>query len=415
MKLPSSLRALHAYNFRLYFFGQAVSLVGTWMQRIALNWLVYDVTHSAFYLGLIGFAGQIPMLVLSPYAGAYVDRHSRYRTLLATQIASMIQAGALAVLVFLGYYHVPTILVLSLALGIINAFDTPARQALMIVMVQNKKDLPNAIALNSSMVTMARLAGPAVAGILLSSFGEDVCFALNFVSFIAVIASLLLMKIKVPERKQHPDPIWKGLKEGFAYLRGHRGLRSAIALMAFTSLLAMPYTNLFPVYAQTVYKGNVTTFSWMNSIGGLGALFGAMFMASRTENTNLLRLIVFASMLFCLSLTFFAYTTHLTLALFFILIGEAGMLAQIAATNTYVQTRVEESMRGRVLSYYGMAFQGMQPVGSLVVGYVAHVRSAPFTVMLEGVLGLLAALAFIPSLRSVRKEEDRKRMMKSAG
>ena len=187
MKLPSSLRALKAYNFRLYFLGQAISLIGTWMQRIAVSWLVYSVTHSAFYLGLVGFAGQIPMLLLSPYAGAYVDRHSRYRTLLVTQIASMIQAGLLALLVFIGYTNVYLILVLSLMLGTINAFDTPARQSLMIVLVQNKQDLPNAIALNSSMVTMARLAGPAVAGILLSSFGEDISFGLNFIIFNAVI------------------------------------------------------------------------------------------------------------------------------------------------------------------------------------------------------------------------------------
>lgn len=193
MKLPSSLRALSYYNFKLYFFGQAVSLIGTWMQRIAVSWLVYDLTHSAFILGLAGFAGQIPVLFLSPYAGAYVDRHSRYRTLLATQIASMIQAGLLAAMVLAGYYHVAGIIILSFLLGVINAFDTPARQSLMIVLVQNKKDLPNAIALNSSMVTLARLAGPAAAGILLSSFGEGVCFLLNFISFIAVLASLLLI------------------------------------------------------------------------------------------------------------------------------------------------------------------------------------------------------------------------------
>lgn len=409
MKLPSSLRALHYYNFRLYFFGQAISLIGTWMQRIALNWLVYDVTHSAFYLGLVAFAGQVPMLLLSPYAGAYVDRHSRYRTLMATQIASMIQAGLLALIVFLGYYHIPTIVALSLILGIINAFDTPSRQALMIVLVQEKKDLPNAIALNSSMVTMARLAGPAVAGILLSSFGEDISFGLNFISFIAVIASLLLMKIKIPERKKPIDPIWKGLREGFVYLRGHRGILAAVALMAFTSFLAMPYTNLFPVYAQTVYKGNVTTFSWMNSIGGLGALFGAIYMANLKENTNFLKVIVLSSMLFCLSVMLFAYTSYLPLAMLFIMIGEGGMLAQIAATNTYVQTRVDERMRGRVLSYYVMAFQGMQPLGSLLAGSVAHRTSAPATVFIEGLLAFLVAVAFIPSLRSVRKKEDRER------
>ena len=402
MKLPPALRALNFYNFRLYFFGQATSLLGTWMQRIALSWLVYVETHSAFFLGLIGFAGQIPMLLLSPYAGAYVDRHSRYRTLLATQVASMLQAGLLALLVFLHQYSILTLLLLSLALGIINAFDTPARQALMIVLVQNREDLPNAIALNSSMVTLARLAGPAAAGILLSSFGEDICFALNFLSFVAVIVSLLLMKLNIPERKKHTDPIWKGLREGWQYLRQHRGLRSAIALMATTSLLAMPYTTLFPVYAQTVYRGNVTTFSWLNSIGGLGALMGAMFMANRPPGTNLLKLIALSSLLFCASLMLFAYTTWLPLAFLFVGIGECGMLAQIASTNTYVQTHVDEGMRGRVISYYVMAFQGMQPLGSLLAGWAAHAYSARATVFWEGLLGLLAALLFIPTLRQVR-------------
>src|ERR687886_434692 len=189
MNLPPALRALHYYNFRLYFVGQAISLIGTWMQRIAVSWLVYNITHSAFMLGLAGFAGQIPVLLLSPYAGAYVDRHSRYRTLLVTQIASMVQAGLLALVVMVGYYNINVIISLSILLGIINAFDTPSRQSFMIVLVQNKQDLPNAIALNSSMVTLARLLGPAVAGILLSSFGEDICFFLNFLSFIAVILS----------------------------------------------------------------------------------------------------------------------------------------------------------------------------------------------------------------------------------
>jgi MFS family permease len=280
----------------------------------------------------------------------------------------------------------------------------------MIVLVQNKKDLPNAIALNSSMVTLARLAGPAVAGILLSSFGEDICFGINFVSFIAVIASLLLMKIKIPERKKHTEPIWKNLQEGFIYLRSHRGLLAAIALMAFTSFLAMPYNTLFPLYAQTIYKGNVTTFSWMNSIGGLGALFAAVYMAYRKETTNFLRLVVLSCMLFCLSLMLFAYTTHVLLALFLIMLGECGMLAMIASTNTYVQTRVEERMRGRVVSYYVMAFQGMQPLGALLVGWTAHKITAPTTVFWEGLLGLLVAVAFIPSLRGVRKNEDRERM-----
>lgn len=405
MKLPSSVRALHYYNFRLYFVGQAISLIGTWMQRIAVNWLVYELTHSAFYLGLVAFAGQVPMLILSPYAGAYVDRHSRYRTLMGTQVFSMIQAGLLALLVFMGSDNIFIITILSLMLGIINAFDTPSRQALMIVLVENKKDLPNAIALNSSMVTMARLAGPAVAGILLSSFGEDVCFALNFLSFGAVIISLMMMRLKIPERKKHTEPIWQNLKEGFQYLRQHKGIRSAIALMVFTSLFALPYSNLFPVFAQTVYKGDVTTFSWMNSIGGLGALFGAIYMTTRRENANFLRVIILSSVLYCVSMIAFSLTSNFPLALLFILIGEAGMLTQISASNTYIQTRVDERMRGRVISYFVMAFQGMQPLGSLVVGWGAHVTSASFTVLLEGVLGFLAAVAFIPALKRVRRKE----------
>ncbi len=224
------------------------------MQRIAVSWLVFNITHSAFMLGLVGFAGQIPVLLLSPYAGAYVDRHSRYRTLLFTQIASMIQAGILAFMVMTSHYNITGIILLSVLLGIINAFDTPSRQSFMIVLVQSREDLPNAIALNSSMVTLARLLGPAAAGILLSSFGEGICFLINFLSFFAVIGSLLLMKIKIPERKKQEEDIWKGLQEGYSYLKSHLGLRSAILLMALTSLLVMPYSTLYPIYAQTIFN-----------------------------------------------------------------------------------------------------------------------------------------------------------------
>ena len=413
MKLPGSLKALHYYNFRLYFSGQAISLIGTWMQRIAVNWLVYTVTHSAFMLGLVAFAGQIPMLILSPYAGAFVDRHSRYRTLLFTQIASMVQAGLLALLVLTGFYNIPAIIFLSVLLGVINAFDTPARQSLMIVLVQNKSDLPNAIALNSSMVTLARLIGPAIAGILLSSFGEGVCFLVNFLSFIAVILSLLLMKIKVPERKKHTEPIWKGLMEGFTYLRKHRGISAAIGLMAFTSLLVMPYSTLFPIYAQTIFKGNVTTFSWLNSISGLGALIGAIYMTTIRPGKSLLRIIVFSCILLSVSLMFFAYSHSLIAALLFIMVGESGMLTQIAATNTYVQTNVEEHMRGRVISYYVMAFQGMQPIGSLLVGWSAHAGSAPATVFLEGLAGVIIALLFIPALKRVKALNRKKELQEN--
>lgn len=403
IKLPTALRALRYYNFRLYFSGQAVSLIGTWMQRIAVSWLVYKLTHSAFMLGLVAFAGQIPVLLLSPYAGAYVDRHSRYRTLLFTQIASMIQAGALAAVVWMGNYNVTIIILLSVLLGCINAFDTPSRQSFMIVLVEEIDYLPNAIALNSSMVTFARLVGPAVAGILLSSYGEDICFLINFLSFLAVIISLLLMKITVPVRPKNTEPIWSGLKEGFSYVKDNKGLRSAVLLAAAMSLLVLPYTNLLPVYAVSVFKGNVTTFSWLNSISGLGALMGAIFIATLKPGKDFMKIISYAALVFSAGLVAFAYTTNLKIALVLIMVAESGLLVEVAATNTYIQTHVEEHMRGRVVSYYVMAFLGMQPIGGLLIGSLAHLIGTPLTVLIEGLCGITAALLFTPVLKSKRK------------
>ncbi len=404
LKLPEALRALRSYNFRLYFSGQAISLIGTWMQRIAVSWLVYDITHSAFMLGLVVFAGQIPILLLSPYAGAYVDRHSRYKTLLVTQIASMVQAGLLALVVWTGHYDITTIIVLSVMLGIINAFDTPSRQSLMILLVDEKQNLPNAIALNSTMVTLARLMGPAVAGILLSSYGEDVCFFINFLSFLAVIVSLVFMRIHLPARPANKEPIWDGLKAGFYYVKGNRGIRSVVMLTAFMSLLVMPYTTLLPIYAASVFKGDVTTFSWLNSISGLGALLGAIFIATRKTGINMLRTIAYSALLFSSGLILFSYTKNFPLALLFIMAAEGGMLAEIASSNTYIQTHVDEHMRGRVVSFYVMAFLGMQPIGGLLIGSLAHLTSAPLTVLTEGLCGLLAVLSFLPSFKRVRRD-----------
>ncbi len=410
MSLPASLKALHYYNFRLYFIGQALSLIGTWMQRIAVSWLVYSLTHSAFMLGLVAFAGSIPVLLLSPYAGAFVDRHSRYHTLLVTQIASMLQAGIFAWVVYMDTYDVTMITILSAVLGIINAFDTPSRQSFMIVLVKDKKLLPNAIALNSSMVTLARLAGPAAAGILLTAYGEDICFFVNFLSFFAVIASLLLMRIKTPPKKKNEEHIWKGLAAGYHYLRRDAGLRSAILLMAVTSLVVMPFINLLPIYAKDIFKGNISTFSWLNSMSGLGAFAGALFIATRKPATNFLKVIAIAGLLFSASLILFAYSTNLPLSLALIMTGEAGMLTQIAATNTYVQTHVAEDMRGRVVSYYVMAFQGMQPIGSLVIGAVAQKTGAPYTMLLEGLIGLIAIVLFIPALRKAWRKPGEARV-----
>jgi len=388
--------------------GQSISLIGTWMQRMAVSWLVYEMTHSAFMLGLVAFASRIPMMFLSPYAGAYVDRHSRYRTLLVTQFASMLQAGLLAFVVLTNQYNIVIIILLSIMLGVINAFDAPSRQSLMIVLVQNKSDLPNAIALNSTMVTLARLVGPAVAGILLSTVGEGICFLINFLSFIAVITTLLMMKIKVPPKVKHVEHIWQNLSQGFTYLKRKPGLKNAIILMAMLSFIIMPYVTLLPIYAKTVFKGDVTTFGWLNAISGLGALMGAIYVARLHTERNLLKVMIGAGLLISVSLVLFSYITYLPLSLVLIMVGEAGLLTFIASTNTYLQTHVEEKMRGRVISYYVMAFGGMLPLGSLAVGLLAHLTSAPFTVLIEGLAGVIILFSFIPAFKKTTKRAEEK-------
>ncbi len=404
----TAVRALKYRNFRLYFSGQAISLIGTWMQRMAVSWLVFKMTHSEFMLGLVVFAGQIPIMLLSPYGGALIDRHSRYKVLLYTQIASMIQAGLLAGVVLSGHYNITVIIVLSVVLGIINAFDTPARQSLMILLIDDKKDLPNAIALNSSMVTLARLLGPVAAGFILSSFGEGICFTVNFLSFIAVIASLLLMKIPAQTRQIIKQDIWQGLREGYSYLQQQPGLRSVILLMACTSFFVMPYSTLLPVFATDIFHGNVTTFSWLNAVSGLGALGGAIYMATLKPGKSLLKVIAYCSAQFAVSLVFFALTSNFPLALCFIMAAEFGMLSQIAASNTYIQTHVDENMRGRVISYYVMAFQGMVPIGSLLIGFLAHYFGASIIVSAEGVAGAISVICFIPYLKKAGTATRRK-------
>lgn len=405
MKLPESLRALKFFNFRLYVIGQSISLIGTWMQRIAVGWLVYEMTHSAFMLGLVAFAGQIPMLILSPYAGSYVDRHSRYRTLLGTQFASMLQAGLLAFAVLTNHYSIELIIILSIGLGIINAFDAPSRQSLMIVLVRENYDLQNAIAVNSSMVTLARLLGPAVAGILLSTVGEGICFLINFLSFFAVIGCLLAMKLKIPPRTKNPEPIWMNLAQGYNYLRRKPALRNAIFLIGLVSMLVTPYITLFPVFAQDVFGGGVIEFSWLNSIAGLGALIGAIYLATLKTTRKLLKVISIAGLVLTSNLILFSFTKNFNVALVFIMFAETGLLTIISATNTYLQTHVEERMRGRIISYFVMAFGGLQPIGNLIMGSLAHEIGAPHTVLIQGIAGMICVIAFIPAFSKAYKRD----------
>jgi MFS family permease len=365
------------------------------MQRMAVSWLVYRLTHSSLMLGIVGFAGLIPSMLFSPYAGTLSDRHSRYRILLYSQIASMLQSGVLAAIVLLKYYNITAIIALAAAQGVINAFDTTSRQSLMVDLIDNKEDLPNAIALNSSMVNLARLLGPAFAGIILSTFGEGICFLIDFLTFIAVIVSLLMMRLQLTAPPKTDTNIWQGLKEGYAYLQQSPKVRSAIMMLSASGIFLMSFNTLTPVFAKEVFGGDAETYSWFASITGLGALASAIYLAGRKPGKDLLAFIGIAALVFGISVIAFSRVTSLPLALLFIMLSGAGMMAQVAATNTYVQTNVPGHMRGRMISYYAMAFQGTLPIGNLLTGLVAHRIGAPLTVSLQGTAGVICAALFI--------------------
>jgi MFS family permease len=392
-------KAFQSWNYRLYFTGQSVSLIGTWMQRTSVYWLIYEMTQSSFMLGVAVFAAQFPSFLFSIIGGVIADRYNRYHVLLLTQVASLVQAGLLTTLVLLDSYEVWHILTLSALLGIINAFDVPARQALVYDMVNNKEHLPNAIALNSSMVHTARLIGPAIAGLVLQQFGAAICFLINGLSFIAVITSLLFMKLPPYKPREHTSNALTDLKEGFGYLKNTPSISMVMIMLACISLVALPYITLLPVYAKEIFNGEASTFGYLNSFIGLGAVSGAFYLASLKAGSNLKKILFFNTLIFGVGLIVFSHLTNLPSALFIIAITGFGMMSQTTISNTLIQTTVTPAMRGRVLSYYAMAFFGMQPVGGLLIGTLSHYLGAPNTLLIEGLATLLIALIFFPFLR----------------
>ncbi|WP_443946929.1 MFS transporter [Pedobacter sp. AW1-32] len=385
----SIFRSLKHYNYRLFITGQAISLVGTWMQRVAVSWLVYRLTGSTFLLGLITFLSLIPSLVLAPYAGSYVDRHNKYKILIIAQVILMLQAGSLALMIWFKYYDIYWIAALSLVQGLVNSFEVTARQSLMVNLVEDKEDLPNAIALNSSVFNVARLVGPAIAGVILSTLGEDICFILNFLSFIAVLGCLLVMKIKIVPHQKSNDNIWVDLKKGYQYLKSSPDLASMILMLGASSLVVIPFTTLLPVFAKDIFSGNATTFSWFESAAGFGAFFGAFYMATLKAGSNLPKVTVISGLLLAVSVIALAISPSLILALFSTGLAALGLMAQTSSINTYLQTHADDEMRGRTLSYYIMAYQGVLPVGSLLMGYLANQFGTQIVVAFEGIVGLL--------------------------
>jgi len=399
------LRALRHRNYRLFFSGQSVSLVGTWITRIATLWLVYRLTGSALLLGIVGFCGQIPTLLLAPFSGVLVDRWNRHRILVATQVLSMLQSLALAVLALAGIITVTEILVLQVAQGIINAFDTPARQAFVIDMVEQREELPNAIALNSSMVTGSRIIGPTIGGILIAAFGEGWCFMVDAISYLAVIASLLAMRLAAESaRRGRRTSAIEELREGVRYVSGFAPARTVLLLLALVSTMGMPYMVLMPAVASGVLHGGPHTLGFLMTASGVGALAGAMYLAARPSVLGLGRAIVIATATFGVGLAAFALSHTLWLSLALLPIAGGGFMVQTASTNTILQTIVDERLRGRVMAFYAMAFLGTAPIGSLVAGVVASRIGVQMTILLGGLACVAGASWFalkLPKLRAM--------------
>lgn len=394
-----TFRSLKYPNFRLNVIGQAISLLGTWMQRVAISWLVYELTGSVFWLGFVQFIALLPSLVLSPFIGSFVDKHKKYKLVFITQIGLMVQAGLLTLLVWMHWETVFWLSALGFMQGVINAFDVLGRQSLLISLVDNKKDLPNAIALNSSIFNAARMVGPAIGGVLLTTYGERACFGLNFISFIPVLICLMLMNVTEDEVKLTKESNWQGLVEGFDYLKRSPHIASLIIVLSFSSLLVIPYTSLLPAVAKDLFLGNEATFSWFESAAGLGAMIGAIRMAQLKTGENLRYRVLFAAFLMGCALLLLAFARYLPLALLFTMGVSFAMMMQNSSINTYIQTHAVPSYRARAMSYYVMAFQGIAPIGALLVGSVASYIGIKHTLYMMGSAGILVSVCFYIYLR----------------
>ncbi len=399
----TAFRALNHKNFRLYFGGQGISIVGTWVQRIALTWLVYRLTNSAFLLGVVGFSGQIPILIITPFAGVLADRLDKHKILLYTQALSMIQAFVLAVLVLTNAIQVWEIIALSTILGVFDALDMPTRQSFMVEMIgNNRDDLGNAIAINSSMVNSARLIGPSIAGILISLFGEGWCFLLNAISYIAVIVSLLKMELVHKPVTSKKKEIFKELKEGFQYAFGFAPIKSILLLLAVVSFMGSPIRILAPVFVKNFFHGGADLFGFLMGASGLGALTGAIFLMNRKSVLGLGKLITYAVLIFGTGLIAFALSHIFILSIIFMFMTGIGMMIQLAGSNTMLQTIVENDKRGRVMSLYAMSFRGIAPFGSLLAGAAAGVIGASLTLVIGGIFCVIGAIYFLINLPKMR-------------
>jgi MFS family permease len=398
------VRTLRYRNYRLFFCGQIVSLVGTWMTMTASSWLVFRMTGSAWMLGVVGFAGQFPSFLLSPIAGVYVDRCNRHRLLILTQTLSMLQSFALAALTLTGKITIPAIILLNVFEGMINAFDIPCRQSLVASMIEKKEDMGNAIGLNSSMFNAARLIGPSLAGVIISLSSEGWCFFIDGLSFFAVIGVLLMMKVKPEIKKPVNDKSpFHQLLEGWSYTMGFVPIRSIISLVALVSLVGVPYSVLIPIFAGRILQGGPHTLGFLMTASGCGALVAALWLASRKSVLGLGRIIPIATAVFGLGIIGFSFSRVIWISIIFLFVSGFGFMIQMASSNTILQTIVEDDKRGRVMSFFLMAILGTAPFGSLLAGQLAVQIGAPFTVFIGGFLSILGAVWFSRKLPALRQ------------
>jgi MFS family permease len=385
--------------------GQSISLVGTWMQYIAMSWLVYRMTNSALMLGVVGFSSQIPSFILAPFTGVLADRHNRHKILVVTQTLAMLQAFILALLTLTGHIAVWHIIVLGIFLGCINSLDIPARHSFILEMVEEKENLGNAIALNSMMFNMARLIGPSIAGVLIAITGEGMCFLINAISYIAVIASLLAMKMPARDNKKRETDynIFKDLREGFNYAFGFVPIKAILFLLGIISLMGMSYAVLMPVFAKDILHGGPHTLGFLMGAVGIGSLAGTIYLASKKNIITLGRMLPVAAGIFGLSIMIFSFSHNLVFSLALLFFSGFGIMVQMAASNTILQTIVDDDKRGRIMSFYTMAFMGMAPFGSLFSGMLASRIGVSNTLIISGSCCILAAVIFAFNLPSLRK------------
>jgi len=400
--MDGMFRALKYRNYRLFFTGQTLSLIGSWMEQLAMSWLVYRITGSPAWLGTVAFASQIPMFLISPFAGVAVDRYDKRRMLLTTQILYTLASATLATLV-LGHWIQPwQLLILGVFLGCVSAFDMPVRQALVVQLVEDRENLSNAIALNSAVFNLARLIGPALAGVAIGLVGEGGCFVINSISFLAVIIGILMMRLEKHVSDEQPQRAWSRMKEGARYAWNNIPIRSLLILMAAVSFVSGAYSVLITVYAKDIYHGDEHTLSYLSVSVGVGALVASLALARRDSVIGLSRWILYSAALMSVSLAIWGFTRNVWQGLPILAVNGFAAILQMGSTNTMLQTIAEDQMRGRVMSFYTMSFVGTMPIGSLVAGTLATHVGTQWVLLVAGVIGLISAYFFYRSLPAIR-------------